>query len=472
MAETEHEREETETSDEKELYFFTCDVQRAKGEDGEKLYDFIATTAVRDRMGDEIPIKGWEFKAFKENPAVLWGHDHYRPLIGNVRKLEKRYVEKLKKDAIVASVAFVPEEIDPFAHHIEQLVDKGWLRAVSVGFASHKSKWIEESDDEKAERMKTEPDRAPGRTFERKELLELSLCNVPANPEALRYMQHKGLVTDAEASRHAEFFARQASLDASVRALQNTREIKAQLDSTNGMVTIAIPSGNSSATDLLYPFTISEHQTGPYTTTPWVYPVPEVDEQKATWDSKPADAEINYRLRDTSAFRDGSFIRKDLKKDKPRVVGVLGILKTDGERALHALRFPRDEGWTLTKAKAFVKDHPDLVKTLTRVMSELELNEDDEQLALAFQGLIAEQERRPDDTAADDSVPGTETANGDVERAIASTDANDHEPDVASPVAPTPVSTESKEQRFRFVMRSTTKQEPMRLRIRSTTKEA
>jgi hypothetical protein len=75
--------------------------------------------------------------------------------------------------------------------------------------------------------------------------------------------------------------------------------------------------------------------------------------------------EIRCRLKDPALFEKFRYVT--LKADKPRVRGILGKLKNEGnEWDLQALRFPKQDGWTLSEAKKWVKEHPDISKTMDK----------------------------------------------------------------------------------------------------------
>jgi hypothetical protein len=65
-------------------------------------------------------------------------------------------------------------------------------------------------------------------------------------------------------------------------------------------------------------------------------------------------AEAQYCVRESGGFEDGSMSRFTLKKSAPRVEAVWGKLKATGRQEVQALRFPKLEGWTLEKARAWV----------------------------------------------------------------------------------------------------------------------
>lgn len=142
-------------------------------EDQPRTYWFVASTQSRDREGDVIVQGGWKFADFMKNPVVLWTHNYYSTPIGRVLEI------KMEEKRFSAKIEFIPAEIDPFAGMVEQEVQGGWLRTVSVGFMVYKTEQL--TPEEKAER----PEMEWGRRLYG-DLLEISLCSVPANPQALR----------------------------------------------------------------------------------------------------------------------------------------------------------------------------------------------------------------------------------------------------------------------------------------------
>lgn len=95
----------------------------------------------------------------------------------------------------------------------------------------------------------------------------------------------------------------------------------------------------------------------------------EIDKILDTVTTKPGfeetENEIRYRIREPGDFQDNSFRRITLQKDKPRVYGITGRLKGEDKTTLQALRFPKEDEWDVPKARAWVKDHPDIKKDLS-----------------------------------------------------------------------------------------------------------
>ncbi len=90
-----------------------------------------------------------------------------------------------------------------------------------------------------------------------------------------------------------------------------------------------------------------------------------IEHENKIWEE--TENEIRNRLKAPDLFKEGSFRRITLKKDKPRVFAIIGRLKGETTTSLQALRFPKEDTWTLAKAKAWVKDHPDVVKQFDEV---------------------------------------------------------------------------------------------------------
>lgn len=128
----------------------------------------VASTNSVDRHGEVVDNNGWELKAYKKNPVILWGHDHTEPAIGVSKKT---WVEGEGKKAKLMITPLLHDVTDK-AKAIKQLVEMGVIKTLSVGFKPLES-----------------PD---GVTFTKNELLEVSMVNVPANADAMM-LAYKGL---------------------------------------------------------------------------------------------------------------------------------------------------------------------------------------------------------------------------------------------------------------------------------------
>tara|TARA_R110000787_G_scaffold247598_1_gene353127 strand:- start:245 stop:994 length:750 start_codon:yes stop_codon:yes gene_type:complete len=145
------------------------EIKRVKREDGK--VSFVASTSTEDRYGDVINQSGWQLKAYKRNPVVLFNHNPTELPIG-------RGIVEIKNGDLHIDVEFDQE--DPRAKAIERKAKAGFLNAVSVGFMPVDSKM--RKDLEKSHPAYSEKSR--GMYFGKSELLEVSIVTIPANSEA------------------------------------------------------------------------------------------------------------------------------------------------------------------------------------------------------------------------------------------------------------------------------------------------
>lgn len=120
----------------------------------------IASTSVMDRQNEVVSVDGWDLKNFKKAPRLLWAHDHHEPAIGKVSKTWYEGTGKNKRLMFEA----VFQEVTEMGRAIKQLVKDGFINTFSVGF---------------------KPLEIDGNTITKQELLEISVVNVPANPDAM-----------------------------------------------------------------------------------------------------------------------------------------------------------------------------------------------------------------------------------------------------------------------------------------------
>ena len=145
--------------------FTTCgfDIKAAKEDD--RIIEFIATSEIRDRDHDLIKIKGINTKNYKNNAVVLWGHSSRELPIGKTVKLTK------SKDVLKAKIQFAKADENPFADQVYRLVKAGYINSVSIGFMPD---YKQLEYDEKTNT----------RIYNKIDLYEISVVNVPANPMA------------------------------------------------------------------------------------------------------------------------------------------------------------------------------------------------------------------------------------------------------------------------------------------------
>lgn len=128
-------------------------------------FHWVMSTFDVDRDFEKVDPAGWNLKNYLANPVILWSHDYSIPAIG--------YAENMKADTVLeGDIVFNSKEFDEFGWSIGQRVKVGALRCGSVGFIAEEVEFLESKD------------RECDLIFRKQELLEFSICCVPANPFA------------------------------------------------------------------------------------------------------------------------------------------------------------------------------------------------------------------------------------------------------------------------------------------------
>ena len=129
-------------------------------------FHWVMSTFDVDRDFEKVDPAGWNLKNYLANPVILWSHDYSIPAIG--------YAENMKADTVLeGNIVFNSKEFDEFGWSIGQRVKAGALRCGSVGFIAEEVEFLESKD------------RECDLIFRKQELLEFSICCVPANPFAI-----------------------------------------------------------------------------------------------------------------------------------------------------------------------------------------------------------------------------------------------------------------------------------------------
>jgi HK97 family phage prohead protease len=144
--------------------------------DGRKIR-FCFSDGSIDRMGDTISPFGWDLSDFKRNPVALWSHDSTAPPIGRASNIA------VEGNRLMGDIEFADVETYSFADTIYRLLVGKFLQAVSVGFLPTEFAFA------------NDPDRGGGIDFKKQQLLEISVCPVPANAGALAEARAKGFDT-------------------------------------------------------------------------------------------------------------------------------------------------------------------------------------------------------------------------------------------------------------------------------------
>ncbi len=138
---------------------------------------FVFSDGTIDRSGDSIDQAGWKTDAYRDNPVALWAHDSSSPPIGRSSNVGT-VAGKLMGD-----IEFMGADISPFADSIYRMVTAGFIKAVSVGFIPLEYSFSKDKN------------RPYGIDFTKQELLEISVCPVPCNPNALQEAKAQGIDT-------------------------------------------------------------------------------------------------------------------------------------------------------------------------------------------------------------------------------------------------------------------------------------
>jgi hypothetical protein len=159
--------------------------------------DYIASDQTVDHYNEVILVNGWRFDYFQKNAPFVDSHDYGRieKLLGRVeswkvqgKKLVERVVWAIDTGSALAKLGF-------------DLTEKGYLKAVSVGFIP--KKWAHVSGD--AEQWKAACEEAglkkdnPGNCrciYLEHQQIELSACIIGANPNALLKAHKAGDLKD------------------------------------------------------------------------------------------------------------------------------------------------------------------------------------------------------------------------------------------------------------------------------------
>ena len=137
--------------------------------EGVQGFPWTLTTYDLDRFGERIDPQGWDYTRYLKNPIVEWAHRYDIPAIGKIEGLT------VDEKGLHGLIIFNSKDYDPFGWGIGERVKAGVIRAGSVGFRALEIEIPSVSDSKDGTTL----------IFRKQELLEFSICNVPANPWAL-----------------------------------------------------------------------------------------------------------------------------------------------------------------------------------------------------------------------------------------------------------------------------------------------
>ena len=139
-------------------------------ENGYVEFEYTISGGKRDRMGEILDPKGAMMDSFLKNPLLLWGHNmtfgQEALPIGSVKEM-KLLGDKINCKAIIHNLTQLAVEVG-------QLVKKGFLKTMSVGF------------------IPKERDKKDNTIITKWEMLEHSIVPIPAYSEALIFAKKMG----------------------------------------------------------------------------------------------------------------------------------------------------------------------------------------------------------------------------------------------------------------------------------------
>ncbi len=164
--------------------------------DADGTCDFIASDQTLDSYKEIIRAAGWKFDLFAKNSPLVDSHDYHSidKQLGSILSWEIRD-GKLHERAKFA--IDVPE--NALARLAWGMIKGGYLRAVSVGFFPVKYHWRGDDDfAQAAEAMKLDTSAAAACRciYWEQQQIELSVCVIGANPNALLKARSDKAITD------------------------------------------------------------------------------------------------------------------------------------------------------------------------------------------------------------------------------------------------------------------------------------
>lgn len=141
----------------------------------QRMVEFVASTGAVDTYGTVLPPDRWELSRYARNGVVGYQHDiYYSDDPDNVIGRGEAYVED---GELRIRIFFEPAELNRKADKVYRKVLFGSINAVSVGFlATAPGHWGRKDAGEDPEVY----------YYNGQELMEVSVVNVPSNPDATK----------------------------------------------------------------------------------------------------------------------------------------------------------------------------------------------------------------------------------------------------------------------------------------------
>ncbi|MFA5398022.1 MAG: hypothetical protein WC346_18565 [Methanogenium sp.] len=284
--------------EEKKVKFFRGKVKSIDPET--KTIKAVISDESKDRYKERILVTAFEKTKddFMKHPVLLSSHS-YHGLKNQIGEFKDISIDKKNKEVV--------GEIEYYAGLGNEEADWAWVlaqkgvAAFSVGFIPKTIKSYDEEARDKNGGIRCD--------YEDIELLETSQVLIPANPSALQKSFEEE--TDPEAKDYME-----------------------------EIMKLSVELGEKKDSDSL------------------PEEIPTEDVETKVWEDKPN--EIWHSLKDSSGY--SKTRRFAVKKAKPRVFALYGKLSDSDKWEIYALRFPKADGWTMDKAKKWMKSHSNIGK--------------------------------------------------------------------------------------------------------------
>ncbi len=311
------------------------------------------TTNAKDRDNEIVDPAGAILDDYNKNKVVLFGHDHHSLPIG------KNAWIKTNKKGLVAKTIYANHEK---ADEIYQYRKDGFPLAQSIGFIP--LEWINYEDGDKSPEAKN----GVRRKYTKWMLLEYSDVPVPSNPEAVAIAVSKALITEDDIEDYNvdkdEIILLLEDEKNNEKADINVTSFNFEADNkfANGYMGNKIFYTDSNGNEIEYDGSIFDGMTSEE-----IKRTIKIAEKlniitKPGWDE--TETSFRYRVRNPDLFQEDSMKTVPIKRDSPKVNAVMGRLKDEDTMTKQSLIFPKNEDWTLAKAKKWLKEHDELLKFL------------------------------------------------------------------------------------------------------------
>jgi hypothetical protein len=302
--------------------------------------EVVISDETKDRYDERVLVQSFKKtkKEFMKHPVLLSSHA-YRGLMNQIGMFESLKIDDTAKEVVAKAKWFVGEG-NPEADWGWKLAEHG-IAAFSIGFIPKKTIRYDEETREKNGGIWCD--------YEEIELLETSQVLIPANPSALQK-------SFGDVDKDDLFL-----MKLSEKIYDTFKNLDAEDDKGVVWEEKKKDEGEEDTTSSEEQENTNENEEAQKAL--------EIENKK--WEE--TDGEIRHRVREPENFEKFRTIK--IKKDKPRVNAIYGKVKGKEERQIQALRFLKEDEWTMESAKSWVKEHPDTVKFLEDISFEEEDND-------------------------------------------------------------------------------------------------